>query len=377
MAEEGTTRLGTRHSACAAAVVCVLAACVAGARGQPIGDRVIVVTLDGFRWQEMFGGADRELILGRDGGVSDTTVTLSRFHRPTLDAPRRTLMPFVWTVIAANGAIFGDSTEGSVMLVTNGKRFSYPGYNELFTGAADARIDSNDKLPNPNVTVLEWLAAQPGFRGRIEVFGSWDVFPYIFNVARSRLAVNGDGLPFPTPRAQVETALNEMTTWLPTLWQGARLDAPTMAAALHALRVRRPKVLAVLLGETDEWAHGRRYDLYLDAAQRSDHFIEQLWRTAQSLPEYAGRTSLIISTDHGRGASSRDWTDHGREVPAADRIWMAVLGPNRLGEATPRMLAGTQSQFAATIAALVGENWQSARPEAAPPLPGIASIRSR
>ena len=38
--------------------------------------------------------------------------------------------------------------------MTNGKKCSYPGYNEIFTGAPDPRIDSNDKKPNPNVTVF-------------------------------------------------------------------------------------------------------------------------------------------------------------------------------------------------------------------------------
>ena len=31
------------------------------------------------------------------------------------------------------------------MRITNGLWFSYPGYNEMLTGAADPRIDSNDK----------------------------------------------------------------------------------------------------------------------------------------------------------------------------------------------------------------------------------------
>ena len=64
--------------------------------------------------------------------------------------------------------------------------------------------------------------------------------------------------------------------------------------ALEYLKKNRPRVLYVMLGETDEWAHGRRYDLYLDAAWRNDRFIQRLWEAAQSLPEYAGRTALLI-----------------------------------------------------------------------------------
>ena len=331
-------------------------------------DRVIVVTLDGFRWQEVFGGAERPLINATDGGVADTAGTLARFWHRDQEERRRLLMPFLWGTVARDGLLLGDSSTGSVVRVRNSMRFSYPGYNELFTGAPDPRIDSNRKIPNPNVTVLEWLSLRPGFAGSIEVFGSWDVFPYIFNAPRSKLPVNGDGLPFPAAATEVERALNEMTEWLPIHWASTRLDAPTMAGALTALRTRHPRVLAVLLGETDEWAHDRRYDLYLDAAYRADRFIGQLWSAAQAMPEYRGRTSLIVSVDHGRGSTARDWTDHGEDVPPADRIWMAVMGPGIGPDRSLGLQNGTQSQFAATLARLVGEDWQSARPGAASPI---------
>jgi len=127
-------------------------------------------------------------------------------------------------------------------------------------------------------------------------------------------------------------------------------------------------VLYVMLGETDEWAHGRRYDLYLDAAERNDRFIRRLWEAAQSMPEYANRTALVLSTDHGRGDTGKDWTDHGRKVPAAERIWMAVMGPGVPSLGLRSDITVTQSQFAATIASLLGEDYVKAQPKAAAPL---------
>ena len=333
---------------------------------------VIVVTLDGMRWQEIFGGADRALLAGADGGVEDTALVRERFWASTPAERRRRLMPFLWDSISTRGQILGDSTAGSVVRVTNGERFSYPGYNELFTGAADDRIDSNDKVPNPNVTVFEWLATRRGYRGRIAIFGSWDVFPFIFNVARSRLPVSALGRPFERPRTEREQAIDDYTERLPLLWRGSALDAPAMEAALATLRAERPRVLVVLLGETDEWAHRRRYDLYLDAAHRADRFIADLWRAAAAIPAFRGHTSLLLATDHGRG-DGRDWTDHGRDTPAAERIWMAVRGPETAALGVRNDVRGTQSQVAATIARLLGEDWQSARPNAAPPIDGAVS----
>jgi hypothetical protein len=85
------------------------------------------------------------------------------------------------------------------------------------------------------------------------------------------------------------------------------------------------------------------------------------------MPEYANRTSLVITTDHGRG-DNRDWTDHGTKVPAAERIWMAVLGPSVPSRGVRSGVTVTQSQIAATIAALVDQDYQRAQPKAAPPL---------
>jgi hypothetical protein len=124
-----------------------------------------------------------------------------------------------------------------------------------------------------------------------------------------------------------------------------------------------------MLGEGDEWAHEGRYDLYLDATVRADRFIERIWMTLQSLPAYRGKTTLLVTTDHGRGATTRDWTNHGREVPAAERIWIAALGPGVPASGIRRNVNVTLSQLAATIAAVVGEDFHAAMPKAAPPLP--------
>jgi hypothetical protein len=125
----------------------------------------------------------------------------------------------------------------------------------------------------------------------------------------------------------------------------------------------------VMLGEGDEWAHQGRYDLYLDATFRADRFIERIWMTAQGMPEYAGRTSLLLTTDHGRGASTTVWMNHGRDVPAAERTWIAVLGPDVAPRGVRRDVNVTTAQIAATIAALVGEDFATAYPGAAAPLP--------
>jgi hypothetical protein len=336
-------------------------------------DNVLVVTLDGFRWQELFGGYQASLNTKPDGGVALAAQEplRARFDRDTPEARREALLPFLWTVVAREGQIFGDATRGSRLRITNGLWFSYPGYNEMLAGAADPRVNSNDKNTNPNLTVLEWLNQKPGLVGRVAAYGSWDVLPFIVAAERSRLHVNGDGPAILEPASDREVLLNAMTDDLPHYWAGERFDAPTMQGALEYLRTRQPRVLYVMLGETDEWAHGRRYDLYLDAAWRSDRFVRRLWELAQSLPAYRGRTALVLATDHGRGATSADWTDHGDKIPAAASIWMAVMGPGTPPLGVREGVEATQSQLAATVASLLGEDFSAASPKAAPPLPDV------
>lgn len=339
---------------------------IASAQTHPVADRLIIVTMDGVRWQEVFGGAVKELISAVSGGVADTVGVTRRFWRDSPEARREALMPFLWGTVSRDGWLRGDSSAGLPVRVTNGKRFSYPGYNELLTGAPDDRIDSNDKIPNPNVSVLEWLNARPGFHGSVEAFGSWDVLPFILDSARSHLPANGDGPPVAKSVTAEERLLNEFAAALPRYWGNVRFDAVTMAGALHDLKTRKPRVLYVMMGDTDEWAHERRYDLYLEAIHRGDQFVRTLWELVQRMPEYRGRTALLLATDHGRG-SGNDWTDHGRDVPASDRIWMGGMMQVK-GEGS-QVTGGplTQSQFAATIARLLGleAEFRKANPKAA------------
>lgn len=360
----------TLRSSLLFSVLLLLVAAMSCARSgsAPRDANVVVVTIDGFRWQEVFGGADQGYFKKSSDGKPSAAE--KRFWREDRTARRETLMPFFWHTIAKEGAVFGDPASESLAHLTNGLWFSYPGYNEMLTGAADPRVASNDKVPNPNVTVLEWLNGRPGFEGRVHAVGDWDVLPFILNVDRSKLPV-GSMQPVPSPRNDRERAIDDLTDDLPAYWNGVVFDAPVMQAALEALRTRQPRVLYVMLGETDEWAHGGRYDMYLDAAFRSDRFIGRLWQTLQSMPAYRDKTTMLVTTDHGRGATAEDWTDHGKDVPAAERTWMAAMGPGVTQSGMQHGVTVTTSQLAATIAAAVGEDYRAAFPKAAAPLPGV------
>ncbi len=350
----------------------VPAAIPASAQPQVHTENVVLVTLDGLRWQELFQGADPRLLRGEDSTVRDPQGTKDRFWHDDRATRRERLMPFMWQTLAREGQIFGDPEQNCTVRVTNGKYFSYPGYNEILTGFADDAIDSNAKRPNANVTVLEWLARQEAFHTRVAATCSWDVFPFIVNVERSGISVNAPWQALSSSGDAARDAL--LRGWqqeMPRVWPGVRFDYFTYVDALHLLRTTQPRVLFVALGETDDWAHDGRYDLYLDAAYRNDQYIAGLWAHLQSDPHYAGKTSLIITTDHGRGDIRDGWKNHGAQLPGSERIWIAVLGPDTPALGVRRDVETTQAQVAASVAELLGLDYVAAQPKAGRPLPGI------
>lgn len=329
---------------------------------------VILIVTDGLRWQEVFTGAERALMSKTPGGVRDTTRLLRDFWRPTPDARRAALLPFVWGTIAKQGQIYGNQDKGSIAQITNTKRFSYPGYNEIFTGWYDPRIDSNDYPPNPNVTVFEWLAGKPAYRGRVAAFATWDAFRRILNRDRAGIVVqDGWDQPFAgkTSRTPREEAIDELYRTSVRLWDNNSFDAPMHMAVKEYIRSAKPRVLFVGYGETDEWAHSGMYDMVLRSAHQADAFVADLWNTVQAIPGYRDSTTFIITTDHGRGAGPEEWKNHGEDVNGAENIWIAVIGPDTpaLGERSNAERV-TQSQIAATVAALLGEGYNSDAPRA-------------
>jgi len=249
-------------------------------------ENVIVITIDGMRWQDVFAGADPALLNSYYGGVRDLEIIRSRYWRDTQQSRREALMPFLWSVIASEGQIFGDPEKNCSAMITNGKKISYPGYSEMFCGFADPKIETNEKIPNPNVSVLEWLNNKPSFRGRVAAFGTWDRLPFILNVERSKLpCLAGWKMIEDEPLSEKEREINDVVRDMTRLWPDNAFDVVSGHASVEYIRKHKPRVFYLMFGETDEWAHFRRYDRYLESAQRNDQFIQRLWEMMQATPE--------------------------------------------------------------------------------------------
>lgn len=318
--------------------------------------KVFIITLDGLRWQELFSGADSLLVENKEY-VTNTKGLKEKFWRESAVERREVLFPFIWGEVAVMGQIHGNRWLASKMNLTNGMHFSYPGYNEILTGKADDKnIFSNDKIPNPNTTILEIAENSETYKGKVAAFGSWDVFPSIINEERSGLYVNaGFRKAKGADLSAKEIFLNELQDETPSPWGGVRLDVFTHHYAIETLKKKHPKLVYISYGETDDFAHDGEYDSYLESANRTDNFIKKLWYFTQQDAFYKGKTTFIITTDHGRGTEPlATWKHHGNNVKDTDEVWVIAFGDKI--EAKGEILKEEQlhtNQIAASVAKLL------------------------
>lgn len=321
--------------------------------------KIVLITLDGFRWQELFTGADSELIANKKY-VEDTTALKEKFWRNTPVERRAALMPFFWNEAIKMGQLHGNRHQGSNVNLTNKMWFSYPGYNEILTGAADDKqINSNDKFNNPNITVLEKVNTLSKYKGKVAAFGSWDVFPFIINKQRSGIPVNaGFEIVKGNKLSSKEVFLNELQPKVPSPWDSVRFDAFTSNYAVEYMKREHPELVYIAYGETDDFAHDGNYQAYLKSANAADGLMEDLWKFTQKDSFYKDNTIFIISTDHGRGTEPLEqWRDHGSNVIGADQVWLVVFGNGieGLGEVSAKeqlysnQIAPTILQFFSTV----------------------------
>jgi hypothetical protein len=319
----------------------------------PATRHLFIITIDGFRWQEVFTGADAQLVTN-PGYVRDTALTRRLYWDTTAELRRQKLLPFFWNTVAENGRLYGNRLLGNKVNVKNWYKISYPGYNEIFTGHTDAFSSPNLAINNKHVNVLEYLNASAEYQGKVAVFTSWNVFPFILNEARSGLPVNSG---YERLNEEGDTAAGLIDSVQLAMRPGkTRHDMLTYLAAREYITRHHPSVLFLGFGETDEDAHAGRYDLYLQQAADIDRMISDLWYMVQTDPCYRDSTTFLITTDHGRGWKPNKWTTHGFWAEGSGDIWMAVLGPGIRPEGelkTPGQIY--QKQLAATIAALLGD----------------------
>jgi hypothetical protein len=166
--------------------VLVVFCCLLSSVGAEQTRKVVLVTADGLRWQELFSGFDRTIAEGKQGAA-----LVKKYDAPTPEERRVKLLPFFWKEISRKGVVIGNRAKGSAFRLKNPHRFSYPGYAEILTGQYLEAVKSNDPIRIPRETVLEYTARALSLPPTgVAAFAAWDIIYFAACETEGAVVVN-------------------------------------------------------------------------------------------------------------------------------------------------------------------------------------------
>jgi hypothetical protein len=278
---------------------------------------VVLLAIDGVRWQEVFHGVD---------------ASLATKHRlgPAERVGARELMPNLYALTDGGGVLLGAPDAGGGVFASGPELVSLPGYAEMLSGRTFSGCRDNACGAATTPTLVDEIASSRGVRpSDVAVVTSWPDIGRIAAMRPDRIAMStgrGGGPTRelfrhdPVAAALVDDAAKAKSE--PGVGD-FRPDRHTARIALRYLETARPRFLFLALGEPDEYAHRSDYRGYLQALRRADLVIAELSRALDDRARDGSRTVLFVTSDHGRAA---DFVNHGREHPESARVWLFAYG---------------------------------------------------
>ena len=280
-------------------------------------DRAIVlITVDGARWQEVFNGVDRAQAAQAELAQAEV-----------VDAEE--LTPNLHRLARERGLMLGAPGMGSAVVASGPNYVSMPGYSEIFTGRAPTRCQDNACPQATEPTIFDEVRAVSDRPKDVAVVASWEGIGRVA-VAHPNEVVVSTGRHGGSNREAL--GVDDASRALLADAERAapdpgvadfRPDKYTEKLALAYLAAEKPRMLFVGLGETDEYAHRGNYQGYLGALREADAFVGEVASTLDTMGERGRRTTVIVTADHGR---AKNFRDHGDWAPESARVWMVALG---------------------------------------------------
>lgn len=276
---------------------------------------VVLLALDGVRWQEVFHGVDAKRTAARSAGTASSA---------------EALMPNLHGLVDNGGVLLGAPHSGVGVFASGPEFLSLPGYSEMLSGRRVTACKDNGCAATTSPTLADEVAMLPGAgNGDVAVVTSW---PDIGRIAAQRadrvaMSTGRNGGPTrelfrrdPVSRALIDHAAKSSAD------PGAgdfRPDRLTARIAVHHLETAQPRFLFISLGEPDEYAHRGDYAGYLRALRHADLTLGLLSRALEERARQGARTVLFVTSDHGR---AHDFSNHGRAHPESARVWLLAWG---------------------------------------------------
>jgi hypothetical protein len=254
--------------------------------------RVIYITLDGTRWQDVF---------------------IDRTHFQKL-----------WGKYEKELTFYGKPGSRSVMHVAT-LPTSLPSYQSQTAGSVQFCFD-NDCGRIQTQTFLENILHKLHLRKKdVVTFASWpgigEAAESVFNITYT----NVGNVPMYDPETHLadpvmakinSEQLNDGAG------DGDRHDKYTIEQALHYLETYKPRFMWIALNDADAKAHQGNLEAYHQTLDRYDTMMDRLFTMLKSM-KLDKETMVIVTTDHGRG-NNNNWTTHGILYPESVRTWAFV-----------------------------------------------------
>jgi hypothetical protein len=297
---------------------------------------VVIVSLDGVRWQDVFG----------------THAPPPLSQDPTLDYTPPAL-PELQRLMADDGAALGHPDSASVFSVAGPSFASLPGYTQLFAGRSTVACFTNACERTTEPTLMDRVGARYGASQAV-LISSWPdleraalAAPDLALASAGRNGGTGRELLASTEGSgQIALAMD----LAPDPGAGDyRPDEYTQLLGHSILETMQPRLLFIGLGDTDEYAHQDNYARYRSTLEQTDAWLGQMVSLASQLADEGHSTAFFITTDHGRGESFVDHVDD----PAAGRTWLIAAGA-AIGARGPLDHDAALADLAPTVAYLLG-----------------------
>ena len=263
---------------------------------------VVLVTIDGVRWQEIFTGADPLLA---------DAAALARDDRRL----PRGMTPNLHRLFFDEGTVLGDPRVGEPFNASGPTFVSLPGYVEIMTGAISG-CPGNECDPHVSWATIPGSESIPARRRS--------------RPPRSSPRGSASRAPCPTDAAAASSstpdAAQVRAKRLHTPAPGEYLPDRRAAAPWRSITSSgtAPRFLWVALqGDTDEWAHRGDYRGYVEALRFADDFVETSW--PRTSPRWATTARTPRSSSPPIMAATASFADHGRpRLERACGSWRAA-----------------------------------------------------
>jgi hypothetical protein len=278
---------------------------------QSFRPNVIFITIDGVRSQEAFFGVQKPRRADLQRGTE--------------------LLPELKKAVSAREAL-----SFSTVWIGNEAAISLPGYRSIFSGEFES-ICKNNKCPQTNHLTIYDDLIQQGFRRReLASISTWPKIAQATEAFPGQIFQNAGNETYRDPTATPKEArylrtLNEDIRRRSPPWKGSKWDDQTFSAALYHLKKFKPRLMNISFGDADEFAHRQKYGQYIGAISALDLRLVKLRETLDSLGEYGRSTSIVITTDHGRGQGIF-WSQHIHFLKTSDHAWAFVIPSKSLLE---------------------------------------------